>query len=309
MNQASGGEPWMYACYGVQHYAPTLWVSALDFLRAYYQSYGLPTGHADIDIFFGGYDRTPHGIHRDPADNFSFVIAGQKRMLFWPPESFEAFDVARNGHIGLHAWESYAESAIIVDAEPGDVIFWPKEYWHIAVAQSGEALTMNIALYEAPSPWTHLTSLLSKWSRGTAQGKALSGQDVVAQLESIVDCAQDSVVRYALVREELRSQSAGAFKALPPRRSSRSFRGKDRIRQVGYVATREIGDTLLVASNGWIVGTGRGDQTLRILRLLGRKRGCLVSEIVTRAGPGQTGAAMRLLNDLWRARGIAMLSG
>ena len=40
-------------------------------------------------LFFGNYDKTPRGIHKDPVDIFLFVIEGHKKMYLWPEEFFQ----------------------------------------------------------------------------------------------------------------------------------------------------------------------------------------------------------------------------
>lgn len=132
---------------GCQMYSFDLWTRVRRFLRPLYDRVGLPASIADIDIFFGRYERTPSGIHRDGAANFSYVVSGTKRMLFWSSEALRALAYPKGMILGTDRYESFAETATVVEGKSGDLIFWPPSYWHMATSDNGWSTTVNIALF------------------------------------------------------------------------------------------------------------------------------------------------------------------
>ena len=133
--------------YECQSYSFTLWMRARYFLRALYAHVGLPISKVNLDTFFGRYSRTPFGIHKDAVANFSYVVSGAKRMLLWPSEAFENRFPTSIRALGTVHYEQFMDSAIEIEGKPGDLIFWPASYWHLAISDDGWPTTLNIALY------------------------------------------------------------------------------------------------------------------------------------------------------------------
>ncbi len=66
-----------------------LWFWFRQFIRGLIDGTGeLPTQRWELDTFFGTYDVTPFGIHRDNASVFAFGILGQRTYYFWPADAF-----------------------------------------------------------------------------------------------------------------------------------------------------------------------------------------------------------------------------
>lgn len=146
-----GREFQIYVTDGLQAYAPSVWRRSRDFLWPLLRRVGLPPGGIGIECFSGSYKTTESGIHRDSADNFSFVLEGTKRMMFWPAETFEITDGSgyRSHHkSGIKDVAAYRQTAITIDAEPGDIIYWPHDYWHVATSESLQwTTTVNLAMW------------------------------------------------------------------------------------------------------------------------------------------------------------------
>jgi 50S ribosomal protein L16 3-hydroxylase len=122
----------------------------------------IPAGASNISVFLGSYDRTPVGIHRDPASIFMFVVHGRKRMLVWPGDAFlpaaaaghpADYEALRSLRLGP-AQRRRLEQPIALDGAEGDVLFWPSTYWHVGECPRGVALTLSIGLnpVHAPTP-------------------------------------------------------------------------------------------------------------------------------------------------------------
>src|SRR5260221_10590722 len=56
------------------------WLRTRDFVHGLFERTGLPAGGVDTGVFFGTYDRTPFGVHKDTKHIFTWVIEGTKRM-------------------------------------------------------------------------------------------------------------------------------------------------------------------------------------------------------------------------------------
>jgi 50S ribosomal protein L16 3-hydroxylase len=131
----------------LQVHNPDLWMRVRRFLSGLYDRVGLPGSMADLDIFYGRYDRTPHGIHRDEASNFTYVVSGTKRMLFWPEETFPGRTGKASRLVGTMRYEDHLLTATEIVAHEGDLLFWPASYWHIAVSDDEWPLTLNMNSY------------------------------------------------------------------------------------------------------------------------------------------------------------------
>ncbi|MDJ0836912.1 MAG: cupin-like domain-containing protein [Acidobacteriota bacterium] len=130
-----------------------VWMRALSFLDGLYRRVGMPANGASLDLFLGNYRKTAFGVHKDDQEVFTFVISGRKRFLLWP---FEAL-ADRFGVSEEDAWKPYnlwrvdheelREEAVVLEAGPGEVIYWPATYWHIAENIDGEPVaTLGLGL-------------------------------------------------------------------------------------------------------------------------------------------------------------------
>ena len=132
------GDWYLYQADGVQHWSPEIWHRATELLRPLIQrAGGLPPGGMMLDLFLGKYDRTPTGIHRDEGEVLAFVTVGPKRLHFWPRERFEApWASGERTHFqtGIWSYEKHLDDAITLEAEPGDVIYWPRSYYHLGAS-------------------------------------------------------------------------------------------------------------------------------------------------------------------------------
>jgi len=148
---------YLYQPDGVQLWNPALWHRAVELLRPILERVGgLPPGGIRFELFLGRYSRTVTGIHRDEADGLAFVTLGPKRLYFWPRESFQdrwASPDRTHFQTGIWNFERHLDSAIVVDADAGDIIYWPREYYHIGAA---------------PDHWSGMVTL-SIWWQAPAQ--------------------------------------------------------------------------------------------------------------------------------------------
>ena len=144
-----GGRKFGLIAEDVQASDATLWLRLRDFLRGLYEHTGLPGDVAKATVFLGNYDRTPFGLHRGTSHNFVFAVDGPKRMRTWPDAYFRGKeDLTHRMDYAQHNGDS-----IVMDAQPGDVIYWPSDYWHIGESVGGAlACSVSVALFMEPRP-------------------------------------------------------------------------------------------------------------------------------------------------------------
>jgi len=127
---------------GFQAYDAELWRRVREFLRGLLTEISFQPMVEGV-LFFGNYDKTPRGIHKDPVDIFLFVIEGRKKMFLWPEKFFEEGDHDARLHSDFAVLR---RDAVILEEEPGDVIYWPSSYWHVGESVGGLSLSLSLAL-------------------------------------------------------------------------------------------------------------------------------------------------------------------
>src|SRR5262245_15100070 len=120
----------------LQHHSHGLWQRLSEFLRGLFERTGIPAYGVEVGAFIGDYDATPFGVHTDAVDVIASMIEGRKRIVTWRPEQLTQKQA-----------ELYGRSAALprpraVDANPGDLVYWPSGFWHIAQCR-GFSVSLN----------------------------------------------------------------------------------------------------------------------------------------------------------------------
>ncbi|MBD2533808.1 hypothetical protein H6G97_31340 [Nostoc flagelliforme FACHB-838] len=114
-----------------------LWDWTYDFLQSLYKSLGyISYGHF-YSIFYGNYQVTPFGVHFhfNPAESaFYFPINGGKSMRTWTPEFVNKHPKLK----GAKNYQDFLESSTLLQAEPGGMIYWPSDRWHVGDSRGGD---------------------------------------------------------------------------------------------------------------------------------------------------------------------------
>ncbi|MBI1860890.1 MAG: hypothetical protein HYR96_08235 [Deltaproteobacteria bacterium] len=127
---------------------PSIWSPITAFLADARRRIDFPVPRAFLDLFYGNYLSNFTGLHRDTQEIFAFVVRGKKRILAWPSEYFLGKlkglgPGARYFHMRLPLdHRKYRRDAVTLDARPGDIIYWPSDYWHVAEAQDASFSAM-----------------------------------------------------------------------------------------------------------------------------------------------------------------------
>ena len=129
-----------------------VWRRVRQFLRGLHGITGLPGEEAKMTLFLGNYARTPFGLHRGRSANFMFVVDGLKRIRAWP----DAFSRGKPDMTNRLDYERYNDASVVLDARPGEVIFWPASYWHIGRTPAARSIAISLALFMEPQPGADL---------------------------------------------------------------------------------------------------------------------------------------------------------
>ena len=181
----------------LQAHDARVWLRLREFLRPL--SVSIPAHATNLCLFLGNYERTPYGIHRDPASIFMFVAHGRKRMRAWPPECFSDEDgpVRPTGAV--------PQNGIVLDGEPGDVLFWPSSHWHVGEGQGCLSIALSLGLTPARpavDAWTLLMGRVEEqvaevinadWARCNLDGMPENGD----ALERAARLAGETLIRAA----------------------------------------------------------------------------------------------------------------
>ena len=135
-----------------------IWRRLRQFVRGLYGVTGLPGEQAKATLFLGNYARTPFGLHRGRSDNFMFAVDGIKRIRAWP----DAFFRDKPDLTNRLDYERYNPESVVLEARPGDVIYWPASYWHIGEDAGGPSIAISLALFMDPQPGAELAQTLEQ---------------------------------------------------------------------------------------------------------------------------------------------------
>ena len=128
-----------------------IWRKLKPFFKIIFENVDVSPLGLHTDLFIGNYTKTSFGAHKDNLDNFMFMIFGFKKMLLWHDKLWK--DVLKNpseDNYTLLDYEKYIPYSIQVNLEPGDILYWPSEYWH--VGENGNQFSASINIdYLIPS--------------------------------------------------------------------------------------------------------------------------------------------------------------
>lgn len=191
------------------------------FARMLADSAGVPCGGFDTGIFLGCYGRTPFGVHRGQMSVLTFPILGNKRFLLWPRRYGESH---RDIQDSLE-YERHRPTALELCIGPGDIGYWPADYWHVADGPVAMSAALNIGMWwDRPPLDVALQGFAEVLARHhdameadrvtvdlLRQGRALPPEFDRA-LELIAEVARLPETRAALELELLAKRSAGGMR-------------------------------------------------------------------------------------------------
>lgn len=162
---------------------PGIWSALIAFLQDGRPWIGSPP-RAFFDLFYGNYSSSFTGLHKDTQEIIAFVVRGRKRILAWPFEYFLSRvkglapkDRYFNKRLAIDH-RKYRKDAVVLDAGPGDIIYWPSDHWHVSEVQDGQFSAMlSLGLFRQDGlTEKKLSSLLSQEMTGTVTRPDAAGQ-------------------------------------------------------------------------------------------------------------------------------------
>lgn len=135
-----------------------IWSRVTRFLGGLQRAVGVAIGGSHLDLFVVNQRRGFIGVHKDSQDVFTTVVSGRKRMLLWPFERLR--DRTGQGEaLRLRGWklgqicdDALRAEAIVLDAEPGDIMYWPADYWHNSEADREPVVTLALGVVRTADP-------------------------------------------------------------------------------------------------------------------------------------------------------------
>lgn len=150
---------------------PGIWEGLTSVLHDAAEYLEVPPPSTYVDFFYGNYSSAFTGIHKDTQEIIAFVIHGKKRILAWPFDYFLS-RVEGLGHGDRYFNRrldvdprKYRKDAIVLDAQAGDVIYWPSDYWHVAEGKPGTfsaMLSLGITRPDGPREASPFTRALTR---------------------------------------------------------------------------------------------------------------------------------------------------
>jgi hypothetical protein len=132
------------------HYQRSIYERARAFLGPLQEKVGLPSGFVGTDIFAGKYRTNSKGLHKDTGAVFMFPLINKKTMAVWPWTHFAGqAPSSRYINASVHEpYEAHLDAAVLLTATPGQAIYFPSHWWHLAYSQElTPTLALNITWY------------------------------------------------------------------------------------------------------------------------------------------------------------------
>lgn len=309
-----------------------VWRRFAVFSRQLAKLAGWPSLEVNVDTFYGRYDHTPDGIHRDSASVLTYVVTGKKTMLAWPTDAFDH----RHPHDGNPMFLGHANTGLAATApkklvgEPGDLLHWSYAHWHMATEQTSWTAGLNLSFYVNRDPMLPLREALAEPEMVEAllphrltledciHDDALPSGDVaspwldafVALGKQLAEPAAQRALQTALISRWLVRTSSGGFASVPAMASietlpdERSVVRGDAELPVGLVHVD--GDRALLGANGHVIEAPRSLGLQRFVEFARSGTDSSMGEVVAMVADGRSddGLARQLVLELLRSRAI-----
>ena len=259
------------------------WLRLREFLRGLYGVVGIPVPLSLGAVFVSNNVKSPFGIHKDRHGAFTFVVEGGKRILAWPDEVFRD----RPDFGGSREYEHFVTEAIRLEGKPGDLIYWPSSYWHVAESIGGFSVTLAIPVFpqfdQGSDVFSHVTKTIESRLKTTEEMRVYSSHpdrlqksaDKAPKVMKLVTKALREVSRSAEVRRELRIAwlnrvTSFGFASVPAPRPHIMLKDNDLVRGDSQypVVWLTQDDEIICSANGHCFSICAHPNILKVLRRL-----------------------------------------
>lgn len=218
--------------YGFEHYAlivadwhqfdRSIWERIVASLAGLTEHTGISASRIDTQVFLGTYKTTPFGVHVDAASAFHFPLMGAKVMRFWR-SSFAAENPMLHH---AHDYESFLHDSLVIQANPGEAIYWPSHYWHVGEGDGAFSVTWRFAYWIADGIRKFAVAKAAEIFEDLEQpplstlpripNHAVAELDLVENLiRGLTRAANSNLFRQCLVQSWLERYSAYGFLRVP----------------------------------------------------------------------------------------------
>jgi 50S ribosomal protein L16 3-hydroxylase len=271
-----------------------LWDRMRGFVSGLYDIVGMPL-RSEVVIYTSRSRVTASGVHKDTYDNFLFQVCGRKRFRLWPTEVLSS----RPHLIRATDYQEILGEATTVDLDPGDLLYIPADFYHLAEAD--EELSIHVSIIVGADPdFGHqlVTGLAAQAVRARLGGAGFdpllpinptepdaSGRAIPNSLAKIIE-ALDGIgedVREPVIEELTRLSTAFGCKLSPPPLETPARFNDDDLVEMNpdsAVSYRVSQDKLYLASNGQGFSCPAHPNAVGLIRHLIEGRQSRVGEIL-----------------------------
>lgn len=264
------------------------------FVRPLTDRVGIPNGGVGLELYFG--ERAPFPLHVDPDSVFHMPVYGRKRIRAWAPGAADVNPTVKGAF--FDRYEPHLASSVLLETEPGGVLYWPSTYWHTG-ENKGElsaSLALSLTTYEDPD--RAMVQLLEYAAPGQANEVDLSA--------FLMENSGGKILRQLYLKLE----SAGGFILCPRPEPPVALRDDDVVRgDPEYPVRWGEGDdgVLEVSANGHLVEQPRHAGLESMLEALNLGEPRAVRQLLEIVGddPAARASARALLVELVAFRALA----
>jgi len=257
-----------------------------EFLKGFYEIEGVPAGRAEVDLFCGNYRRTHTGVHRDSADVFCFVVEGRKRIRAWPADAVPSSSPVT----GPASYGRFLKQSICLEGEPGDIIYWPSSYWHVAESRGRLGSSLSLGLYYGCGLARTMTPGLEAGSREILGGnKAIdslpfSNRRGLLHLASSAERVgrESERLTRGIMRFWMERITGYGFARIPRPRGRVPLRVGQAVRAnpASPILCRKFNDDLVISANGRSIAISNNRNVVELIRALNRGKAGRMADLL-----------------------------
>lgn len=238
-----------------RHHFPQ-WTRERAFYRGLWDRVGLPLSGAITTLFHGSYEHSPVGVHRDRFATFMFGLKGRKRMRFWDTQPWS------EPVSSVLDYQPYLDSSFTAEIGPGDLLYWPADYYHVGENATDEpATSVNVGVPRADHHADYDLDDVLAGGRTAIDGAMFApGGALPPAWAHAVDILRDHLRTDRADELSLRHRTAGGFRPVPPPADPAPL--PEEVRATAEILTCDG----LTAANGHIVHRALPANVLRLLR-------------------------------------------
>jgi 50S ribosomal protein L16 3-hydroxylase len=257
-----------------------------QFLKGLYEIEGVPANRAEVDLFFGNYRRTHTGVHRDSADVFCFVVDGRKCIRAWPADAVPSSSPVA----GPASYGRFLNRSICLEGEPGDIIYWPSSYWHVAESGGRLGSSLSLGLYYGSGLARTIVPGLEAGSREILGGDKAKGSLPFSDQRAMLYLASSAErlgreserLTRGLMRFWMDRITGYGFARIPRARGRVPLRLGQAVRAnpASPILCRKFNHDLVVSANGRSIAISYHRNVVELIRTLNRGQDCLITDLL-----------------------------